>query len=475
MSQVQSDKKNFVFPGSNQHIKSALWDYVNGYSIYFRAYRHNNMLTAFQYLEGLMICERGKANMERMEEEIEGSEYRAYQHFITNSTWDDVGLLQQLGRDVSEALKRHKVKTGLPTGLLIDESAHLKKGEHSVGVSRQYAGVIGKVDNCQVGVYCSLANDTRATLIRQRLFLPESWTSSSTRCDSADIPDDKRAFKTKTELALEMVDDLVALGAEFDWVGGDGLYGHSTSLCRGLDQRGLFYVLDVHKDELVYLQAPSFSVPEKKSGRGRKPVKAKANCEAIRLDDYLQTLDEKDWVEEKVRKTAKGWLILNIHKTTVWVKNAEKDEAYRQTLIITRTTDGQNQVKFSFSNGGEDAYTHKEYAYFQSQRYWVERTFQDAKGELGLSDYQVRKWRSWQHHHVLVMMACFYLMKTRIENEESYPLLSVRDARILIVVALFGTGEQLQKKMQQMEVRHKKRKEDIERRYRKQRIFNFVK
>jgi SRSO17 transposase len=475
MDQVQSDKKNFVFSGCKRHIKSALLDYVNGYSIYFRAYRHNNTQTALQYLEGLLSCERGKANMERMEEEVEGSEYRAYQHFITNSNWDDVGLLQQLCRDVSEELRRHKVKTGLPTGLLIDESAHLKKGEHSVGVSRQYAGVIGKVDNCQVGVYCSLTNDNKSTLVHQRLFLPESWTSSPSRCDLAGIPEAMRLFKTKTELALEMVDDLIALGVEFDWVGGDGLYGHSTSLCRALDERGLFYVLDVHKDELVYLQEPVFSVPEKKPGRGRTPTKAKADCASIRLDDYMQTLDENDWVEEKVRKTAKGWLALKIHKTTVWVKDTEKGDVYRQTLVITRTTDGRDQVKYSFSNGLQDAHTHKEYAYFQSQRYWVERTFQDAKGELGLSDYQVRKWRSWQHHHVLVMMACLYLMKTKIENEDDYPLLSVRDARILIVVALFGTQEQLNKRMEQMEIRHKKRQEDIERRYRKQRGFNFVK
>jgi SRSO17 transposase len=422
-------------------------------------------------MEGLISCERGKANMERMEEEVEGSEYRAYQHFITHSSWDDVGLLKQLGRDASEELKRQKSRSGLPTGLIIDESAHLKKGNHSVGVSRQYAGVIGKVDNCQVGVYCSLVNDRWATLVHQRLYLPESWTSSPSRCDLADIPEEKRLFQTKPELAMLMIDELISSDVSFDWIGGDGLYGHTTSFCKALQERGLFYVLDVHKDETVYLKEPVFYVPEKKPGRGGTPIKAKTSCQAIRLDDYLQTLDENDWVEEKIRKTAKGWLILKIHKTSVWIKDSETDQAYRQTLLITRTTDGNNRVKFSFSNGGQDQYDHKKYAYFQSQRYWVERTFQDAKGELGLSDYQVRKWRSWQHHHVLVMMACLYLLKTRIENEENYPLLSVRDARILIIISLFGTQEQLQKRMQQMASRHKKRQEDMERRYRKKHVF----
>jgi len=465
MSQVQSDKKNFSFSGGNPHPDNALWDYVNFYNPFFRAYRSNNTSTALQYLVGLMSCERGKANMERMVEEIENSEYRAYQHFITNSNWDDAGLLKQLGKDASEVLNRHKLKTGLPTGLIIDESAHLKKGVKSVGVARQYAGVVGKVDNCQVGVYCSLVNGERSTLVHQRLFLPESWTSSPFRCAEAGIPEEHRTYKTKLELGLEMIDDLKQSKVDFHWVGGDGFYGHGSAFMRGLEQRGIFYVLDVHKDLRVYLHEPKFIVPPKKSGRGRSPTRARTDYPTIRLDEYLKTLDENDWVEEKIRKTAKGWLILKVHKTTVWVKDTEKENVFSQTLIITKTTDGPEKVKFSLSNGQLNDYTHKEYAWFQSQRYWVERSFQDAKSELGFSDYQFRKWRSWNHHHVLVMMACLYLMQTRIENETNYPLLSVRDARILIITALFDTKEQFNKRFAQMEIRSKKRQYDIDRRY----------
>jgi SRSO17 transposase len=420
-----------------------------------------------------MKCERGKANMERMEEEVDDSEYRAYQHFITNSNWDAAGLQKQLSRDIGEELRRQKLKSGLPTGLIIDESAHLKKGDKSVGVSRQYAGVIGKVDNCQVGVYCSLVNGEYATLVHQRLFLPESWTSAPDRCDLADIPQEYRSFKTKPELALAMIDDLRAGGGlDYDWIGGDGLYGHGSFFTRELDKRGLFYVLDVHKDTLVYLQKPNFSVPDKKPGRGRRPTRAKADCPHTRLDVYMKSLDEKSWSVEKIRKTAKGWLILKVHKSDVWLKDTQTGEFYRQTLVITVTTDGKEEVKYSISNGALDVYTHKEYGYFQAQRYWVECCFQDAKSELGLSDYQVRKWRSWQHHHILVMLACSFLMKCRIENRDEHPLLSVRDARILTIVAIFGTEEQYQKKIAQMQKRHKSRQQDIARRYAKQRQFN---
>ena len=107
--------------------------------------------------------------MERMEEEIDNSEYRAYQHFISNSNWDNLGLRRALSIDSSKLLATQKKQTGKPTGYIIDESAHLKKGKKSVGVARQYAGVIGKVDNSQVGVCYSLANGCEYTIINERL------------------------------------------------------------------------------------------------------------------------------------------------------------------------------------------------------------------------------------------------------------------------------------------------------------------
>jgi len=125
-----------------------------------------------QYIKGLLVCERGKANMERMEEEVPESEYRAYQQFISNSRWDYSGANRKVASETSFILAKHKRHSGCLTGFIIDESAHLKKGEHSVGVARQYAGIVAKITNCQVGVYSSLVNDRYATLIGQRLFLP---------------------------------------------------------------------------------------------------------------------------------------------------------------------------------------------------------------------------------------------------------------------------------------------------------------
>ena len=192
--------------------------------------------------------------MERMEEDIPDSEYRAYQHFLTHSKWDYQGVISKVATDTTELMKTNKMESGKPTGFVIDESAHLKKGDKSVGVAKQYAGVVGKVENCQVGVYASLVNDRRATLINERLFLPKKWAEDKARCQVAGVPKADIQFKTKPQLALEMVQQAIDEGITFDWVGGDGLYGHNSELRAGLEELGVFYVLDVHKDEKVYLR-----------------------------------------------------------------------------------------------------------------------------------------------------------------------------------------------------------------------------
>lgn len=466
MTQIQSKKKFFKkskFPSlSSTYIE----DCLTAYNDIFQVYRRDSSLIAKNYIEGLLVSEKGHANMERIEEEIEDSEYRAYQHFISNSKWDYQELISRISLDVSNILNENKKRSGVPTGYIIDESSHLKKGRESVGVTNQYAGVAGKVDNCQVAVYSSLVNNTRATIINEKLFLPKSWTSSKERCDKAKVPAENRTYKSKPELALEMIDEDIERGVEFDWIGGDGLYGNSTKLTKGLDERGKLYILDVHKDILVFLGKPNIFMPEKKAGRGRKPKKLKAEGKQSRLDQYSNSLQENNWEKVKVRKTAKGWLKLKVHVVDVWIWDGHEEQARRRSLVITKTMDKKPKIKYSFSNGKSDEYTKKEYAYFQSQRYWVERTFDDCKNELGMSDYQIRKWIGWHHHQSLVMLAALFLLKQKIENETEYPLMSVRDARILTIINMFGTEEQFHRRLKQMKIRHDKRQKDIDRYYR---------
>ena len=461
-------KKNFEFSKNISLSISYVADYVQTYQDYFWAHHFNNTSTALNYIKGLFYCPKGVANMERMEEEIDNSEYRAYQHFISNSNWDNIGLRRALSLDSSKLLSEQKKQTGKPTGYIIDESAHLKKGKKSVGVARQYAGVIGKVDNCQVGVYCSLVNGSDATIINERIFLPEKWIKDTDSCDEVCIPTEYQVFKTKPQLAIDMLREDIDNGVEFDWIGGDGLYGHNSELCNGIDALDKLFVLDVHKDETVYLEKPTLAVPPRKSKNGKAPSKLKADKEAIRLDSLMTKAPQDKWIRVDVRDSTSGVLRRDVYKLAVWVWDGKEENVRKRTVIISKTIAEVPEIKYSYSNGDVEQFTHQEYAYFVCQRYWVERTFDDAKNELGMSDYQVRKWKSWHNHHTMIMMASLFLMKQKMENKSQTPLLSFRDARILVILQLFGTPEDVKKRLLQMEKRHKKRESDIRQKYKKQ-------
>jgi hypothetical protein len=197
----------------------------------------------------------------------------------------------------------------------------------------------------------------------------------------------------------------------------------------------------------------------------------RASGDLTRLDEYVKSLKRGDWKKEKTRKTAKGWLVMGVHTTEVWVWDGVEPNARKRTLVVTRTMDKKPKIKYSFSNGDIDGFTPKEYAGFQTQRYWIERTFDDAKNELGMSDYQIRKWTAWHHHISLVMLASLFLLKEKMDNEAEYPLMSMRDARIMVIVMMFGTKEEYQMRVKQMIERHRKRKADIDRYYRFEKLY----
>ena len=178
--------------------------------------------------QGCYSAKKGHENMERMVEKVNDSDYKRYIHFLSVSKWSasDVNLVTM--KSVDSSLRVQKTMSGLPTGFVIDETSHLKKGLKSVGVSRQYAGVVGKVDNCQVAVHASLSNEKFCSLVGTELFLPEVWTKDKQRCDAAGVPELDCKFQTKPELALKLVKRATDSGIEFDFIGGDGLYGHNA-------------------------------------------------------------------------------------------------------------------------------------------------------------------------------------------------------------------------------------------------------
>ncbi len=209
-----------------------------------------------------------RKNMERMEEHVVDADDQALQYMLTDAEWSSSAVMAQVAQQADQLLGGSEESC-----LLIDESSFAKKGKHSVGVARQWCARLGKVDNCPGGVYAALGRGNRATLVDFRLYLPDVWTKDGERCKKAGVPEDSHEFKTKSELALERVKNQRRLGIRFKWIGADAGYGKEPAFLRGLDDMNEIFVVDVHKDQTIYLndlQSP-LSPRSKVHAEGNQP------------------------------------------------------------------------------------------------------------------------------------------------------------------------------------------------------------
>jgi SRSO17 transposase len=393
--------------------------------------------------------------MERMVEQVADSEYYSIQHFISESPWDARACFDSVARDTDKLFEGQKTVC-----LLIDESAHTKKGKKSVGVCRQYSGQLGKIDNCQVAVYGALSAGEYYNLIDARLYLPKEWTGDKKRCQASKVPEKDRQFKTKPELALDMLGYHKRRGTRFHWAVADGLYGHDSKFREGTDALGILYMYDIHNDDHVYLEPPEIYLPEKTSGRGRKPVHLKTDEPSCKVVDLAKGLEQEQWKQYHLRDTTKGILKADIWARKVYTWDGTSQNYREELLVIRRTKDekGQYEYKYSLSNASEQNYTWLELAQVQAQRYFVERSFQETKGQAGMSEYQVRGWLAWHHHMAMVMMSMFFVLSEKMLYHDQYPLLSTYDVRQFIIHTYANKINSVEDVLEQMKERHKQRK-----------------
>ena len=429
------------------------------YSPLFQSYSRSAGDKSLQYLKGLVQAK--KKNMERMAEVVPFSDDQALQHFLTNSEWDEQLVVDQIAADANSYIGGKQ-----DSCLIIDETGLPKKGDKSVGVKRQWCGQLGKVDNCQVGVFSALGCRKDVTPVGFKLYLPKEWTDDEKRCKAAGIPDESVVFYTKHDLALQLVVEARKQGIQFDWVGADGFYGEDPAFLRSLDQMKETFMVDVHKNQHIFLENPEPVVPERTSNKGPAPKKLKPQTEPIRVDKWLECQPEEAWQRTFVRDTTKGKLLVDVLHKLVWLWDGDETEANCWHLIVRREVKG-NKVKFSLSNAPEDTSLER-LIFMQAQRYWVERSFQDAKVECGLGEYQARKWRSWHHHMAMVMMAMLFLLEQRLFYKKNIPLLSCFDIVCILSFLLPQRAFTTDEVFRQMEVRHKKRQSAIDSAYRKQ-------
>ena len=376
----------------------AFGSFIGRYGGFFRTRTRDNAVVAERYLQGLAQAE--EATFAAMATVVEQGCEQQFQHFISNSPWRHEPVMEQIGRDADRLLG------GKPTSaLIIDESSFVKQGEHSVGVARQWCGRLGKVDNCQVAVFAVLTDGQRHAPVDMRLYLPRRWIEDPARCDRAGIPVPARQLRSKAELALEIVRAARARGMRFAWVGVDGGYGKEPAFLRALDDAGEVFVADVHSTQMIWTEPPGLHVPAPKSARGRHPTRQRAAAEPLSVDKLVSRFRAEDWTRCLLRDSTRGPLQVDIAHRRVWLWDGAEAKARCWHLIVRREVGSPKTVKYSLSNASADT-TPLQLARMQGQRYWVERVFEDAKGQCGLADYQVQGWLAWHHHVTMVSLPC---------------------------------------------------------------------
>jgi SRSO17 transposase len=402
--------------------------------------------------------------MERMEEAVEGMEYQNVQQFISASQWDYEGLNRQIAQEGDGLLGGAS-----DSRLIIDETAFSKKGDKSVGVARQYNGRLGKIDNCQIGVFASLSAGSHATLVGRRLYLPEPWSLDSKRCERAGIPLKERAFKTKAALALELVKEARANGLRFGVICVDSGYGYQGDFLHQLDQLDEQYVAEVHRDQRFYLSYPWSGVQKKNKKQliegEQKPDQDEQ--QPVRMDQWAAGQPEPEWERLKVRHSRQGWIEVNYLAQRVWIWDPVAQEALRRWAIVWQNPDEGSQARlhYALSNAPESADPRRLVSH-GIHRFWIERNFEDAKSEAGMGDYQLRGWLAWQHHMSLVELMMLFLLREKLLHAPTTQELPLSCGDILFVLSYLlpqrvRTQEQV---YQLLEKRRKKRRDDQRRR-----------
>lgn len=401
---------------------------------------------AQSYLAGLLSrCQR--KNMERIGEDLPGVQYQDLQHFLSDSPWREEALWRWTGLEAARLLGG-----GADNALLIDESAFAKKGEKSAGVGRQHNGRLGKVENSQVGVFSVLSHGNRAVLTGGRLYLPEDWVKDRKRCEAAGIPKAERGFRTKNALAWELIQQAETDGVAFGWVGMDVAYGRDQGLLLQIVALGKSFVADVDAHQQVWTECPAGS---------RRPVNLK-NSGAQRVD-ALWHKGEKSSRPVQLRSGENGRVTVKFWAQRVWIWPPSSEIPFALWLLVSEARDGK--LKYSLCHSLQEL-SWEELAARQGQRYFVERAFEDGKSELGMADYQVRKWRGWHHHMALVGAAMVFALAERQRASRTSPLTSVRDVVEMVAwyFAAERTPDQIVSVIQKRHLRRKQSMKSKERR-----------
>jgi len=327
-----------------------------------------------------------------------GQDRLPLQRFIGWAEWDEAPLRQELTRQVAAQL-------GQADGVLVfDPSAFVKSGAESVGVARQWCGRLGKVDNCQVAIYLGYVSATEHSLVDMRLYLPQEWTNDKARLDKAGVPHDRRGYRSRHQLALEMLQERGA-SLPHGWIAGDDEMGRPYWFRRRLEQLDERYLLAVPSTTVIRDQESDLPAYR---GRGRRPQRPWQ-----RVDQWSAALSAEAWTTIEVRDGAKGPLVVDLVTRRVVARTPKRQEGHPEMLVVSRyrERDSQKVVKVDFylSNAVPETPL-AAFARVAKAEHRIEECLQRSKSEAGLADYEVRNWTGWHHHQTLSLIATWFLV-----------------------------------------------------------------
>lgn len=419
------------------------------YSTHFKNKTHNASNQSLKYLHGQLLVE-GKGNMIEYAKKTPDCDNQSLQHFISNSPWDERPVIGHIQRDVTKLIGDKK-----NGAIHIDGSCFPKKGKNSVGVKRQWCGRLGKIENCQEGVFLGYTNGCYRALIDELLYLPKDWAEDEKRREKCGVPKDVE-FKKKAELGFEMIMDAKENNVPFGYVGMDTFYGEQPWFLDKIHANNKVYIADIPCDTRIWLNLPKTEIPKRKGKKGPIPKKEKlveGESNPIEVRKVEEKLEQSNWKRVFLRDTERKELWCKMAVLRVYpVRDGLPG---KKVWLIIRKDEGEKRTKYQLSNAPSNT-SLKRLGEMSGSRYWIERALEDAKG-VGLADYQVRGWRGWHHHMVMTMLAMLFLLMCQLDWVGKAPILTLQDVKEILEVILPRRNITAQDILELIEKKHKAR------------------
>jgi SRSO17 transposase len=397
-----------VVPSDVEGFMDELWEFQSAFHDCFT--RSEPRAHFFEYMVG-QLSQLERKSIEPMALHVEGGTIRGLQRFISDVCWDEEQMVWNYHQLVAEAM-------GEPDGVLMfDETGFVKKGKHSVGVARQYCGTLGKVENCQVGVFAGYASRHGYALVDKRLFLPEVWFTEAYAAQRArcKVPTEL-TFQSKPQLAATMLQAIVRAGLlPFKYVVADCLYGQSPDFLDAVDACvGVTTFVAIPSETRCWLQGPRTedkTYTYKGEVRAKRVVIAPTNAPSS-VAALAASLPASSWYPRTVSEGTKGPIAYAFARQRVTLcKEGLPERAV--WLVIKRTLGAEPTYSYYISNAPASTPL-RIFVWLSGLRWAVEQCFEESKTELGMAHYEVRKYPGWHHHMLTTMLAHFFLWHLKV-------------------------------------------------------------